>query len=100
MVFFACAIVASMCIPLGMATLSPQAARRLFRWAWLLLIPIMTISCITLASQGERGLLSNSLWISMGFFLLIFSFGIGFATSKIRYSWHSKKRGVERSDLD
>ena len=98
--FFACAFVASLCIPVGMATLTPDAARRIFRWAWLLLIPINTVSCITWTSQGERGFLSDSQWIATGSLLLILSFRLGYAASKLIHYWKSKKQSVPRLDLD
>ena len=75
------ALALSLCVPIGMALLSPGAAWRLTWWAWLVTIPTILISGLMLVSQGERGFLSNSQGICMGSLLLALSFGVGYAAS-------------------
>jgi hypothetical protein len=80
---------ASLLVPIGMAFLRPSAARRTAIVAWAVLLPTLAISCGMLASQGERGFLSNSQAVSIGSFFLALSFGFGYGASKI---FHTKSR--------
>jgi hypothetical protein len=70
---------ASLLVPIGMAFLSPSAARRTAIVAWVFLLPTLAISCGVLASLGERGLLSTSqaVWTVSAVYSLSFGFGYG-----------------------
>jgi hypothetical protein len=74
---------ASPLVPIGMAFLSPSAARRTAIVAWVFLLPTLAISCGVLASLGERGLLSTSqaVWTVSAVYSL--SFGLGYGASRL-----------------
>ena len=77
-------IVASLLVPIGMAFLSPSAARRTAIVAWVFLLPTLAISCGVLASLGERGLLSTSqaVWHRRRPSTAL-SFGLGYGASRL-----------------
>ena len=74
---------ASLLVPIGMAFLSPSAARRTAIVAWVFLLPTLAISCCVLASLGERGLLSTSqaVWTVSAVYSL--SIGLGYGASRL-----------------
>jgi hypothetical protein len=74
---------ASLLVPIGMAFLSPSAARRTAIVAWVFLLPTLAISCRVFASLGERGLLSTSqaVWTVSAVYSL--SFGLGYGASRL-----------------
>jgi len=81
------ALVASGCVPIVMILQSRSAARRLFRWAMLVILPTMAISCGMWVSEGERAFLGFwlALWTATVF--LAFSLGLGSAASWVKALW-------------
>ena len=74
---------ASLLVPIGMAFLSPSAARRTAIVAWVFLLPTLAVSCAVLASLGERGFLSTSQAVSTVSLFLTISFGLGYGASRL-----------------
>jgi len=83
----ATSLVPSLLVPIGMAFMPPATARRTATAAWAVLLPILTISCGTLAAHGEGGFLSTFQAVSTGAFLLALSFGLGYGASSV---FHAK----------
>lgn len=75
--------VASALVTISLGFLSTSAARQMTLVAWAILLPMLFVSCGIMASQGERAFLGTSQAVGAGSLLLMVSFGLGLAASKV-----------------
>jgi hypothetical protein len=84
-ILLGCALL-SLAAPILLVGLSKEAAGRVTIWALRILVPTLVVSFLSLAAQGDRGFLSNSLGVLTGCVFLILSVGLGYLLACLRHA--------------
>jgi hypothetical protein len=83
-------VLLSLVAPILLVGLSKEAAGRVTIWALRILVPMLVVSFISLAAQGDRGFLSNSQGVLTGCVFLILSVGLGYLLACLRHALSSR----------